>query len=144
MLGASFGGLFGRLAPTLDQKLLDSPIERASKGGLLAGIGGGGLGAIALRRATGARGSTRGAGRPGRRARIADRLGRGLLLDDEVGDSQAQRIGITAGGAAGLARGRGAVAPPGPEGRDAAMIAAMLALGGWNGAWLATLGREHK
>jgi hypothetical protein len=144
VLGASFGGLFGRLAPTLDQKLLDSPIERASKGALLAGIGGGGLGAIAMRRATGARGSTMAlAGLGGVHGALTG-WGVGMLLDDEVGDSQAQRIGITAGGAAGLAVGAGLWPHLEPDGRDAAMIAAALALGGWNGAWLATLGREHK
>ena len=144
VLGASFGGLFGRLAPTLDQKLLDSPIERASKGALLAGIGGGGLGAIAMRRATGARGTTLALGGLGGVHGALTGWGVGMLLDDEVGDSQAQRIGITAGGAAGLAVGAGLWPHLEPDRRDAAMIAAALALGGWNGAWLATLGREHK
>ena len=74
--GRRSAGCSGGWRPRWTSRCWTARSSGRSKGGLLAGIGGGGLGAIALRRATGRARIDGGPGRPGWRARIADRLGR--------------------------------------------------------------------
>ena len=137
-VGAAFGGLFGRLLPTLNETHL-GPLDRPARGGRLAGVAGGSLGAVALRHLTDARPATVGLSALGGVDGVVTGLGIGLLLD-EADSTRAQRIGMVTGGAAGLALGAGLWPRLDVHGTDGAFIGTLTALGAWNGLLAPTLG----
>ncbi len=140
-VGVAFGGLFGRLLPTLDAREL-RPLDRPGGGGLLAGLTGGAFAAVALRHASAAPASTVGLAALGGADLALAGLGVGLLIDD-AGSSRGQRIGAVAGGAAGLALGAGLWPRLELRGTDAALIAGLSALGAWNGLLAPVLGHAR-
>jgi hypothetical protein len=137
-VGAAFGGLLGWLGPGLDQQTL-SGIDRDEQGGLLAGLAGGAVSAMALRHATDASPGTVGLAALGGADGMLTGLGIGLLVDD-AGSSQAQRLGVVAGGVAGLGVGASLWPRLNPQGTDPALIGGLSALGTWYGLWSPLLG----
>ena len=140
-IGLAFGGLFGRVAPTLGDARWEE-MDRQDTGALLTGVTAGGLSAVALRHLTGASAATVGYTALGGVHGTLTGLGVGLLIDDD-GVSQAQRLGVTVGAAAGLGVGAGLWSRLEPEGTDAAMITTLSLLGAWNGAWATLLGHTE-
>jgi hypothetical protein len=138
-IGASFGGMFGRLLPTLDDTRI-GPLDRTATGGLVVGLTGGTVAAMATRHLTDARPGTVALTGLGGVDGLLTGLGVGLLIDGPVGESRAQRIGAVAGAAAGLGIGAGLWPRLQVRGADAAMIASLLGLGAWNGLLAPGLG----
>jgi hypothetical protein len=137
-VGAAFGGLFGRLLPTLDDVHF-GPLDRTAGGGLLTGISGGALAAVATRHLTDARPVTVGLTALGGTDGLLTGLGVGLLVDDP-GESRGQRIGAVAGAAAGLGIGAGLWPQLDWRGTDPLLLGSLTALGAWNGLLAPRLG----
>jgi hypothetical protein len=131
-LGAGYGAWMGALAPSLHERWWDD--GHAAKAGSFIGTAVGGFGAAAATRLLGASGSRIALGWFGGTTGLLTGLGIGGLIDEE--GSRAQRIGITAGSAAGVAVG-GFLWPRLTLSReDRLMVAAATGLGAWNGVWI--------
>ena len=138
-IGAGFGGMFGRLLPTLDDTRT-GPLDRTATGALVVGLTGGAVAAMATRHLTDARPGTVVLTGLGGMDGLLTGLGVGLLIDAPVGESRAQRIGAVAGAAAGLGIGAGLWPRLEVRGADSAMIASLMGLGVWNGLLAPGLG----
>ncbi len=139
-VGLGFGGLIGSLSPGLGSRRW-AGLDRTTSGGLLLGLSGGTMGAVALRRAAGATPGQFGTATLGGLDGMVTGLGVGLLVDDSS-STQVQRIGTVAGSVAGL--GIGATLWPrltlGPT--DGSFITGATLLGAWHGAWIPFLGHS--
>jgi hypothetical protein len=138
-IGTAFGGLFGALLPSLDEESF--ALSRENGGGLLLGSAAGGIGAIALRKASGASDSGTAATSLGGVDGLVTGLGVGWLLDDRNdGDTRTTRRAVTVGTALGLGLGATVWPRAGYGDGKLATIAGLGVLGAWNGAWLPVLG----
>ena len=137
LTGLGYGALAGTLASSLGDETWPG-WTRKSTGGLLAGGASGALAGILLAQATNATDRQSGLAALGGADGLAAGLGFGLLLDDQ--DSRGARIGMVAGGAAGLAVGAALWPRITLDDSDPYLIGGLTALGLWNGVWLPALG----
>jgi hypothetical protein len=136
-VGLGYGALMGALVPSLGEPR--ARWGRTEDGAVMAGLGAGGLAAVALRHATDAPASTVGWATLGSADGLLTGVGVGLLLDAPDG-TRARRVGAVAGATAGL--GIGALLWPRVtlDADDRLALSAAIAIGGWTGVWAPALG----
>ena len=139
--GAGLGGLVGALAPTLGDTTWPG-WQRNTQGGLFLGVGAGSVAAVALAHALDATPAAAAASGLGAAGGLATGMGVGMMLDGE-GESRGQRIGMVAGLGAGLGLGTGLWARADFHEGSLPLLAAALAVGGFNGALIPRLGHAQ-
>ncbi|MEO5768465.1 MAG: hypothetical protein ABIS92_08945, partial [Polyangia bacterium] len=147
LVGAGYGGLLGALVPSLGDQQWPG-WNRSTTGGLFLGAGTGAATAVGARLMSRADERAVGSTALGGGDGALTGLGWALLLSDDGnlggdgggGSSRHLRLGTAAGTAAGLGLGMTSWARLRLGPGDSQMIAAAMALAGWNGLWVPALG----